>query len=111
MKVDELLASFAGPGAKIADLLETPVAYVEAFKEAFKFTMTLTCSSTLMPEKIAISAAIDTSKLPEEMEAGNNKITIALTAEVKETAAVAPSAALQTKINEYKENPEEYDYN
>ena len=111
MKVDELLAQFAGPEAKISDMLETPIAYVTAFKDAFKFTMTLTCSSTLVPEKIAISASIDTTKLPEDMDAGNTKITITLTAEVKDTAAVAPSAALQSKIEEYKANPEEYDYN
>lgn len=104
MKVNALLGSITGnPTFDIAETVAPALDYIAAFKEAIKFKVSVTCDSKLNPTKIKLTASIDTTKLPEDMqeEGEVTQIELSISAEVK-SVTVAPSAAMAAKIADEK---------
>ncbi|MBP5609860.1 MAG: hypothetical protein J6X72_00765 [Clostridia bacterium] len=79
----------------------TPIiGYAAALKTAIQFSATVTCNKKLVPKKAEISLSVNTTDLPAEMEMDAAELTLTINAEIKSSVTVAPSAALQTAIND-----------
>lgn len=79
----------------------TPIiGYAAALKTAIQFSATVTCNKNLVPKKAEVSLTVNTTGLPAEMEMDAAELTLTIKAEFKDSVTVAPSAALQTAIND-----------
>ena len=99
--LNDLIVSLAGPGFDLSAEIDAAIANVQAIKEAVKFDMTVTCDKKLNPTNFEWNASVDGTKLPDKMKEDVN-FTLNVTAEVKSAVTVAPSAALQAKIDDAK---------
>ena len=90
----------------IAEEIAPAIEYVTAFKAAIKFDLTVTCDSKLNPTAIELTATIDSTKLPEDMEADPANITLTISAEMKDAVTVTPSAEMAEKVAAAKANRE-----
>ena len=108
MKVNDLFAMLgAGEGDEPFDIAtETAEAIetVSAVKEALKFNLSVTCDKKLNPTSVELKASVDTSKLPADMvdEGEVTKLDLSISAEIKSSVEVAPSAAMAAKIADEK---------
>ena len=84
----------------IATEVAPALAYVAAFKEAIKFSVTVSCDKQLTPTAIELTASIDTTKLPEDMqdEGESTQIELSISASIQSSVEVAPSTAMQAQI-------------
>ena len=81
------------------------IAEMTGLKAAVKCDLTVTCDARLNPTKIELAASVDSSKLPadRQKEGESQNFTLTVSAEIKSSVDVAPSAAVQAKIAEVKE--------
>lgn len=113
MKVNDLFAMLgAGEGDEPFDIAtETAEAIetVSAVKEAIKFNLSVTCDKKLNPTSVELTASVDTSKLPADMvdEGEVTKLDLSISAEIKSSVEVAPSAAMAAKIADAQSAREE----
>ncbi|MBP5428380.1 MAG: hypothetical protein J6Z04_03735, partial [Clostridia bacterium] len=96
MDSDEAPAQF-----DVAVELAPVIADVTAVKEAIKFDLTVTCDKKLNPTELDLNFSFDGSKLPEDAKEDVN-VTLNVSAKVKSSVTVAPSAELQAKIDDAK---------
>ncbi|MBO4284364.1 MAG: hypothetical protein J5958_07065 [Clostridia bacterium] len=105
MKVNDLIAGLNKVESfDISAETDPVIAEISGLKEAIKFNVTVTCDATLNPTKIDLNATVDSSKLPAEMqeEGESQNFTLTVSAEIKSSVDVAPSTAMQAKIDEVK---------
>ena len=106
MKVNDAIAALNKVESfDISTETDPVIAEMTGLKAAVKCNLTVTCDARLNPTKVDLTASIDSSKLPAEMqeEGESQNFTLTVSAEIKSSVEVAPSAALQAKINEVKE--------
>ena len=96
MDSDEAPAQF-----DVAVELAPAIADVTAVKDAVKFDLTVTCDKKLNPTELNLNFSFDGSKLPEDAKEDVN-VTLSVTAQVKSSVTVAPSAELLAKIDDAK---------
>ncbi|MBO6019960.1 MAG: hypothetical protein J6P88_02100, partial [Clostridia bacterium] len=96
MDSDEAPAQF-----DVAVELAPAIADVTAVKDAVKFDLTVTCDKKLNPTELNLNFSFDGSKLPEDAKEDVN-VTLNVSAKVKSSVTVAPSAELQAKIDDAK---------
>ena len=105
MKVNDLIAGLNKVESfDISTETDPVIAEMTGLKAAVKCDLTVTCDATLNPTKIELTASLDSSKLPADMqeEGESQNFTLTVSAEIKPSVDVAPSTAMQAKINEVK---------
>ena len=106
MKVNDAIAALNKVESfDISTETDPVIAEMTGLKAAVKCNLTVTCDARLNPTKVDLTASIDSSKLPADMqeEGESQNFTLTVSAEITPSVEVAPSAALQAKINEVKE--------
>ena len=102
MKVNEIGAMVVNPEFDIAAEITPAIEYVTAFKDAIKFNLSVTCDNKLNPTAINLTASVDTTKLPEDLDIGEANLTLTINAEVKDNVTVTPSEAMAAKVADAK---------
>ena len=84
----------------ISKEVEPAIAAVNGVKDAIKFSVTVTCDKKLNPTSVELTASVDTTKLPEDMQEEGEvvQVELSVSADVKSSVEVAPSTAMQAQI-------------
>lgn len=84
----------------ISKEVEPAITAVNGVKDAIKFSVTVTCDKKLNPTSVELTASVDTSKLPEDMQEEGEAVQVELSvsADVKSSVEVVPSTAMQAQI-------------